>query len=37
MAATKIPESEVGRNWLLDKAFPNLRDFYQTGRLGGKQ
>jgi hypothetical protein len=37
MAATKIPESEVGRNWLLDKAFPNLRDFYQTGRLAGKQ
>ena len=37
MAATKIPESEVGRNWLLEKAFPNLRDFYQTGQLSGKQ
>ncbi|MBR8838795.1 MAG: hypothetical protein DSM106950_33535 [Stigonema ocellatum SAG 48.90 = DSM 106950] len=36
MAATKIPESEVGRNWLLDKAFPNLRDFYQCGQLAGK-
>ncbi|MDF5731068.1 MAG: hypothetical protein PUP92_24455 [Rhizonema sp. PD38] len=37
MAVYNIPESEFGRNWLLDKAFPNLRDFYQTGRLGGKQ
>lgn len=37
MAATNIPESEVGRNWLLEKAFPNLLEFYQTGRLDGKQ
>ncbi|MBE8968763.1 hypothetical protein IQ277_21835 [Nostocales cyanobacterium LEGE 12452] len=37
MAAYNIPESEVGRNWLLEKAFPSLRDFYQTGRLNGKQ
>ena len=37
MAASNIPESEVGRNWLLEKAFPSLRDFYQTGRLNGKQ
>ncbi|MBW4688623.1 MAG: hypothetical protein KME40_26935 [Komarekiella atlantica HA4396-MV6] len=37
MAASNIPESEIGRNWLLEKAFPNLRDFYQTGRLSGKQ
>jgi hypothetical protein len=37
MAASNIPESEVGRNWLLQKAFPNLLEFYQTGRLKGKQ
>ncbi|MFK0734560.1 MAG: hypothetical protein ACIWVG_25985 [Gloeotrichia echinulata HAB0833] len=37
MAASNIPESEVGRNWLLQKAFPNLLEFYQTGRLSGKQ
>ncbi|ABA25206.1 conserved hypothetical protein (plasmid) [Trichormus variabilis ATCC 29413] len=37
MAASNIPESEIGRNWLLEKAFPNLLDFYQTGRLSGKQ
>ncbi|GAX45475.1 hypothetical protein NIES4075_64960 [Tolypothrix sp. NIES-4075] len=37
MAASHIPESEIGRNWLLQKAFPNLLDFYQTGRLNGKQ
>lgn len=37
MAASNIPESEIGRNWLLQKAFPNLLDFYQTGRLNGKQ
>ncbi|MDZ8237141.1 MAG: hypothetical protein RMZ69_08235 [Nostoc sp. ChiQUE01a] len=37
MAASNIPESEIGRNWLLGKAFPNLLDFYQTGRLSGKQ
>ncbi|MBD2212770.1 hypothetical protein H6G27_23265 [Nostoc linckia FACHB-104] len=37
MAASNIPESEIGRNWLLQKAFPNLLDFYQTGRLSGKQ
>ncbi len=37
MAASNIPESEVGRNWLLQKAFPNLLEFYQTGRLNGKQ
>ncbi|NMF63273.1 hypothetical protein DP113_34610 (plasmid) [Brasilonema octagenarum UFV-E1] len=36
MAARGIPESEVGRSWLLDKAFPNLRSFYQCGRLEGK-
>lgn len=36
MAASNIPESEVGRNWLLEKAFPNLLNFYQTGRLSGK-
>ncbi|BAZ03216.1 hypothetical protein NIES37_72290 (plasmid) [Tolypothrix tenuis PCC 7101] len=37
MAASNIPESEIGRNWLLQKAFPNLLEFYQTGRLDGKQ
>jgi hypothetical protein len=37
MAASNIPESEIGCNWLLEKAFPNLLDFYQTGRLSGKQ
>ncbi|MBD2468928.1 hypothetical protein [Nostoc sp. FACHB-145] len=37
MAASNIPESEIGRNWLLQKAFPNLLEFYQTGRLKGKQ
>ncbi|MBC6431644.1 hypothetical protein FM036_12885 [Nostoc sp. HG1] len=37
MAASNIPESEVGRNWLLEKAFPDLLNFYQTGRLSGKQ
>ncbi|OUL28559.1 hypothetical protein [Nostoc sp. 106C] len=37
MAASNIPESEIGRNWLLQKAFPNLLEFYQTGRLNGKQ
>ncbi|MBD6615411.1 hypothetical protein FNW02_06020 [Komarekiella sp. 'clone 1'] len=37
MVAYNIPESEVGRNWLLEKAFPSLYDFYQTGRLSGKQ
>ncbi|MBD2597302.1 hypothetical protein H6G74_23700 [Nostoc spongiaeforme FACHB-130] len=37
MAASNIPESEIGRNWLLEKAFPNLLEFYQTGRLNGKQ
>ncbi|MBD2613970.1 hypothetical protein H6G94_22280 [Nostoc punctiforme FACHB-252] len=36
MAASNIPESEVGRNWLLQKAFPNLLEFYQTGQLSGK-
>jgi hypothetical protein len=36
MAASNIPESEVGRKWLLDNAFPNLRDFYQSGRSGAK-
>ncbi|PMB43680.1 hypothetical protein CEN40_15395 [Fischerella thermalis CCMEE 5205] len=36
MAASGIPESEISRNWLLEKAFPNLHDFYQTGRLQGK-
>lgn len=33
MAASNIPESEIGRNWLLEKAFTNLLEFYQTGRL----
>ncbi|MBD2456400.1 hypothetical protein H6G80_20260 [Nostoc sp. FACHB-87] len=37
MATSNIPESEIGRNWLLQKAFPNLLEFYQTGRLNGKQ
>ncbi|WP_103125687.1 hypothetical protein [Nostoc cycadae] len=37
MAASNIPESEIGRNWLLQKAFPNLLEFYQTGRFNGKQ
>ncbi|BAU04534.1 MULTISPECIES: hypothetical protein [Nostocales] len=37
MAASNIPESEIGRNWLLQKAFPNLLEFYQTGQLSGKQ
>ncbi|OCQ93404.1 hypothetical protein BCD64_00435 [Nostoc sp. MBR 210] len=37
MAASNIPESEIGRNWLLEKAFPNLLEFYQTGRLNRKQ
>jgi hypothetical protein len=37
MVASNIPESEIGCNWLLEKAFPNLLDFYQTGRLSGKQ
>ncbi|BAY80400.1 hypothetical protein NIES25_68880 (plasmid) [Nostoc linckia NIES-25] len=37
MAASNIPESEIGRNWLLQKTFPNLLEFYQTGRLNGKQ
>ncbi|MBE9003938.1 hypothetical protein IQ259_02545 [Fortiea sp. LEGE XX443] len=37
MAASNIPESEIGRNWLLQKAFPNLLEFYQIGRLNGKQ
>lgn len=37
IAASNIPESEIGRNWLLQKAFPNLLEFYQTGRLNGKQ
>ncbi|MFN6498062.1 MAG: hypothetical protein RMX65_013780 [Nostoc sp. DedQUE01] len=37
MAASNIPESEIGRKWLLQKAFPNLLEFYQTGRLNGKQ
>jgi hypothetical protein len=37
MAASNIPESEIGRNWLLQKAFPKLLEFYQTGRLNGKQ
>jgi hypothetical protein len=37
MAASNIPESEIGRNWLLEKALPNLLEFYQTGRLNGKQ
>ncbi|MBD2195707.1 MULTISPECIES: hypothetical protein [Calothrix] len=37
MAASNIPESEIGRNWLLQKAFPNLLEFYQTGRLNAKQ
>lgn len=37
IAASNIPESEIGRNWLLEKAFPNLLEFYQTGRLNGKQ
>lgn len=37
MAASNILESEIGRNWLLQKAFPNLLEFYQTGRLNGKQ
>jgi hypothetical protein len=37
MAASNISESEIGRNWLLQKAFPSLCDFYQTGRLNGKQ
>jgi hypothetical protein len=36
MAASNIPESEIGRNWLLQKAFPNLLEFYQTGQLSGK-
>lgn len=36
MAASGIPESKVSRDWLLEKAFPNLRDFYQCGRLKGK-
>lgn len=37
MAASNIPESEIGWNWLLQKAFPNLLELYQTGRLSGKQ
>ena len=35
MVTSGIPESEIGRGWLLEKAFPNLNDFYQSGRLRG--
>ncbi len=36
MAANDIPESKVGFDWLLNQVFPNLHDFYQAGRLSGK-